>query len=152
VGLTQRAALLDPPPSTVQTLQALRASGRRIGVLSNTHALELRAWEHSPIASLVDVVAVSHEIGVFKPDPAAYHHLLVGLDVSAAQAAYVGDGWGDELVVARGAGLGLVVLAEEAARRAAPDHLPRLRSQADASVMSLDEVVLLIEQWDSGGR
>jgi len=149
--LTRRTALLDPPPSTIDTLQALRRGGLRLGVLSNTHALEMRAWRPSPIASLVDVAAFSHEIGLRKPHPAAYHHVLDSLDKSAAGAAYVGDGWGDELVGARGAGFGLVVLAEEAARRAAPDDLPRLRSQADASVESLDELVLLIERWGSGG-
>lgn len=149
--LTRRAALLDAPRSTVDTLQALRAGGLRLGVLSNTHALEMRAWQQSPIASLVDVVAFSHEIGVRKPHPAAYHHVLDSLDVSAARAAYVGDGWGDELVGARRAGFGLVVLAEEAVRRAAPDHLPRLRSQADASVVSLDALVPLIERWNPVG-
>jgi putative hydrolase of the HAD superfamily len=145
--LTRRAALLDPPPSTVDTLRALRARGRRLGVLSNTHALELRAWQNSPIASLVDVVGLSHEIGACKPDPAAYHHVLAGLDVSAARAAYVGDGSNDELVGARRAGFGLVVLAEEASHRWAADDLPRLCSQADASVVLLDELVPLIEHW-----
>jgi FMN phosphatase YigB (HAD superfamily) len=146
--LTRRAALLDPPRSTVDTLRALRASGLLLGVLSNTHALEIRAWQQSPIASLVDIVAFSHEIGARKPHPAAYHHVLDCLDVSAARAGYVGDGWGDELVGARRAGFGLIVLAEEAARRAAPADLPRLRSQADASVVSLDELVPLIERWN----
>jgi HAD superfamily hydrolase (TIGR01509 family) len=150
--LTRRAALRDPPPSTVDALRALRAVGLRLGVLSNTHALEIRAWEQCPIASLVDVVGLSHEIGVCKPHPAAYHHVLDGLDVPAGRAAYVGDGWGDELVGARRAGFGLVVLADEAARRAAPGDLPRLRSQADASVVSLHELVLLTEHWTSGGH
>lgn len=148
--LTRRAVLLDPPPSTVDTLRALRARGLRLGVLSNTHASELRAWEQSPIASLVDVVALSYEIGVCKPDPAAYRHVLDRLHVSAARAAYVGDGSSNELVGARTAGFGLVVLAEEASRRWAAADLPQLRAQADASVVLLDELVPLIEQWSSG--
>jgi FMN phosphatase YigB (HAD superfamily) len=70
--LTRRAALLDPPYSSVAALTALRGRDLRLGVLSNTHARELRAWDQSPLAPLVDVVALSHEIGVCKPDPAAY--------------------------------------------------------------------------------
>ena len=41
--LTRRQALLDPPPSAVATLVALRERGIRLGVLSNTHA-----WSCAP--------------------------------------------------------------------------------------------------------
>jgi hypothetical protein len=68
------------------------------------------------------------------------------LEVSAAAAAYVGDGSSDELVGARSAGFGMVILAEEAAAKAAPDELPRLRAQADASVTSLTDVVGLVDR------
>jgi soluble P-type ATPase len=63
--------------------------------------------------------------------------------VPAAATAYVGDGSNDELVGARAAGFGLVILAEAAPARLTPDDLPRLRSQADTSVMSLTDVVPL---------
>jgi putative hydrolase of the HAD superfamily len=139
--LTRREALLDPPPSAVATLVGLREHGIRLGVLSNTHGLEMRAWDRSPLAAYFDVVALSHEIGACKPDPATYAYALRRLKVSAAAAAYVGDGSSDELVGARSAGFGMVLLTEEAAARSAPNDLPRLRAQADASVMSLTEVV-----------
>lgn len=135
--LTRRAALLNPPPETLDTLQALRAVGLPIGVLSNTHALESRAWPESPLAGLVDAVVMSHQAGAMKPHRAAYDRVLVELKVSADRAAYVGDGGGNELAGARGAGFAVVVLAEEASRRWAPADLPRLRAQADASVSSL---------------
>ena len=123
---------------------ALRERGIRLGILSNTHALELRAWHRSPLALLVDVVALSHEIGWCKPDPAAYAHVLDRLDVPAASAAYVGDGSSDELAGARAAGFALVVLAEQACAGAAPHDLPRLRAQADTSVTALTEIVALL--------
>jgi putative hydrolase of the HAD superfamily len=139
--LSRRTALLHPPADTVDTLAALRARGFRLGVLSNTHALELRAWPRSPLAGLVDAVALSHRIGACKPDPAAYRHVLTALDTPAGQAAYVGDGSGDELAGARAAGFGTVVLAEQAPRRLAPADLPRLRAQADLSVTALAELL-----------
>ncbi len=142
--LTRREALLDPPASSIETLVALRAEGLRIGVLSNTHALELRAWPRCPLAPLADVVALSHEIGACKPDPATYAYVLVRLGVPPGSAAYVGDGSNDELAGARAAGFGLVVLAEAAPARLAPADLPRLRAQADTSVVSLTEVVELV--------
>jgi putative hydrolase of the HAD superfamily len=138
---TRRQALLDPPPSAVATLVALREHNIRLGVLSNTHGLEVRAWDRSPLAAHFDVVALSHEIGACKPDPSTYAYVLNQLKVSAAAAAYVGDGSSDELVEARSAGFGMVLLAEEAPAKFIPDDLPRLRAQADASVLSLTEVV-----------
>jgi len=141
--LTRRKALLEPPSSSVATLTALRERGIRLGVLSNTHALELRAWDLSPLASLVDVVALSHEIGCCKPDHAAYEYVLDRLHVPAGAAVYVGDGSSDELSGARAAGFGMVILAEEAPARWVPEDLPRLRAQADASVTSLTDVVAL---------
>jgi putative hydrolase of the HAD superfamily len=113
----------------VATLVGLRERGIRLGVLSNTHGLEVRAWDRSPLAAHVDVVALSHEIGACKPDPATYADVLSRLRVSAAAASYFGDGSSDELVGARSARFGMVILAEEAAAKAASDKLPRLKAQ-----------------------
>jgi FMN phosphatase YigB (HAD superfamily) len=144
--LTRRQALLDPPPSALAALVGLRERRIQLGMLSNTHGLELRAWDRSPLAAHFEVVAPSHEIGACKPDPATYGYVLSRLEVSAAAAAYVGDGSSDELVGARSAGFGMVILAEEAPAKVAPDEIPRLRAQADASVLSLTEVVGLVDR------
>lgn len=142
--LTRREALLNPPESSVCALVALRDRGFRVGVLSNTHARELRAWDQSPLASLVDVVALSHEIGACKPDAAAYAYVLNRLGVPAAAAAYVGDGSSDELAGARAAGFGMVMLADSAPARLTPDDIPRLKAQADVSVSSLTDVLRIL--------
>ncbi len=147
----RREALLNPPPSSVATLTALRERGLKLGVLSNTHALELRAWPESPLAPLVDVVALSHEIGHCKPDREAYDHVLERLGVAARSATYVGDGSNNELAGARAAGFAQVVLAEQAAAAAAPGTLPRLRAQADVAVDSLPDVVTLVRARRAGG-
>ena len=70
-------------------------------------------------------------------------HVLNQLGVPAAAAAYVGDGGNDELVGARAAGFGMVILAEEAPATFAREDLPRLRASADTSVMALADVVNL---------
>ncbi len=142
--LTRWAALRNPPPDTVRTLTALRERTIKLGLLSNTHALEMRSWNQSPLSPLFDVAAFSYQIGAGKPDPAAYAHVLGRLDVPAASAAYVGDGSYNELTGAKAVGFGLVILAEEAPARSAPDDLPRLRAQADTAVTSLLQVVDLV--------
>jgi putative hydrolase of the HAD superfamily len=142
--MTRRAALMNPPRDAVHTLTALRQQGIKLGVLSNTHALELRSWRQSPLAALFDVAGFSYAIGACKPVPAAYIHVLGALGVPAASAAYVGDGSYNELAGAKSVGFGLVILAEEAPARSAPDDLPRLRAQADTAVTSLPRVIDLL--------
>jgi HAD superfamily hydrolase (TIGR01549 family) len=135
--LTRRWALLEPPTETVDMLVALRSMGLKIGVLSNTHDLELREWSNSPLAHLVDAVAFSYEIGAVKPDPAAYEAILGRLGVPARAAAYVGDGASNELIGARQAGFAMVILAAAAAKRFSPEHLPVLSDQSDFVLSTL---------------
>lgn len=141
---TRRQALLDPAPAAVATLTALRGRGIRLGLLSNTHALEIRAWDRSPIAPLFDVVAFSHRIGACKPDPRTYEYALGRLRLPAPEAAYVGDGGNDDLAGARAAGFGTVILTEETPARRLRHDLPRLRAQADTSVTSLAQIPALL--------
>ena len=135
--LTRRQALLDPPQATVDTLGALRGDGLKVGVLSNTHALESRSWARSPFARLVDASVFSHEIGVMKPDAAAYAAILDRLGVPPGRCVYVGDGAGDELAGARRVGFAVIVLAAEAPTKLAPDQLPALEAQADIVIPDL---------------
>lgn len=143
--LTRRAALLDPPAETVAMLGSLHSGGLKIGVLSNTHAMEMRAWPDSPLAGLVDGVVLSHEIGVMKPERAAYAAILDRLGVQADAAAYVGDGSSNELVGARRAGFALVILAAEAPRRLLPARLPVLAAQADLVLDILGELPAVLK-------
>jgi putative hydrolase of the HAD superfamily len=138
--MTRRQALRNVPPETLQVLGELRSMGLKIGVLSNTHALELRAWSDSALVDLVDAVALSHEIGAVKPDPVAYAAIVDRLGVATKVAAYVGDGSCDELVGARQAGFALVVLAAAAPMRHAPERLPILLDQADLTLSTLVEL------------
>ena len=144
--LTRRKALLDPPEDALSTLAALRDRKVRLGLLSNTHALELRSWERSPLAHMFDVTAFSYEIGVCKPEPAAYLHVLGRLGVPAKSAVYVGDGGSNELAGAKEVGFGLVVLAERAPAQVAPTELSRLRAQADTAVSNLSQILDLIDR------
>lgn len=138
--LTRRSVLLDPPATSLETLNTLRQQGLRLGLLSNTHGLELKSWKASPLAQFFDAVVLSHEAGFCKPHPMSYATVLERLRVPAAVAAYVGDGSSNELAGAARAGFRFVILADEAARRLAPNDLPRLRAQATASVRSLSEL------------
>ena len=142
--LTRRLALLTPDEDAVDALVALRSAGLKIGVLSNTHALELQAWSRSPLARLVDVVVLSHEIKAMKPAGVAYEAVLSGLGVESGSCAYVGDGSSDELLGARRAGFALVVLASKYSEKFASSRVLSLKAQADIAVESLSDLPLVL--------
>lgn len=148
--LTRRIALRSPHPSALPTIAAMRDRGLRVGVLSNTHALEIRAWRESPLAGAVDAVAFSHVIRQMKPEPAAYDAILKQLGTAPDRAVFIGDGGSDELLGARDFGFALVILAEESPLTLAPQTLPRLRGQAHVSVSDLSEIPGML--WAAGDR
>lgn len=73
-------------------LRQVRDAGLRTAILTNgTVDPQRRKIEKHGLAGLVDLVVVTEEIGVHKPDPRAFGHVLAGLDVPAVDAAMVGD-------------------------------------------------------------
>jgi HAD superfamily hydrolase (TIGR01509 family) len=78
-----------PLPGVKPTLEALRARGIAVAVLSNGwNPLQTRKAEQ---AGFLGPVLVSSEIGVQKPAPQAFESLLRTLGTDAAQTWYVGD-------------------------------------------------------------
>jgi HAD superfamily hydrolase (TIGR01549 family) len=57
------------------------------------------------LQDLVDYVVVSGEVGIHKPDPAIFRHLLTQASIEAAQAAHVGDSIHSDVAGARAAGM-----------------------------------------------
>jgi putative hydrolase of the HAD superfamily len=91
--------------------------GYRLGLLSNAHERDVRAWERSPLRPLLDAAVFSCFAGHAKPAAAAYQTALEAVGVEAGQAAFVADGGSGELSGARRYGFGLVVLVSGPARR-----------------------------------
>lgn len=61
----------------VEVVRQVRATGRRTALLTNNVA-ELRPFWHEmlPFDELFDLVIDSSEVGLRKPDPAVYHHVV----------------------------------------------------------------------------
>ena len=92
-------------PLVVETLYKLKASGYRIGVISNCAFDEMAAWDSTELAVQVDVPIFSCVEGLTKPNPAIYELACERLGVDNSAAVYVGDGGSDELRGADTAGL-----------------------------------------------
>ncbi len=99
-------------PGSRAGLEALAATGVRLGVVSNADGtMETRLREHR-IAQVgpgpgveVEVVVDSGAVGVAKPDPAIFAVALGAMGVEASDAWYVGDMPGYDIAGARAAGL-----------------------------------------------
>lgn len=98
------AAALIPLPGAVEALEAVRAMGYRIGLISDCSEETPLLWNQTPFAPLVEVAVFSCEAGLLKPDPGIYTLACQRLGVEPAACVYVGDR-DEELIGARAVGM-----------------------------------------------
>jgi HAD superfamily hydrolase (TIGR01509 family) len=93
------------PDEVLPSLAALRASGRRLVVLSNANGTLHRAFDRLGLTTSFDVIFDSHQEGVEKPDPRFFHIALERSGAHAATTMHVGDLYHVDVAGARAAGL-----------------------------------------------
>jgi 2-haloacid dehalogenase len=81
-----------PIHGTVETLAALREAGLRLAALSNWSAEKFPvAREHYDFLGWFEAVVISGEVGVSKPDPRIYRHLLERTGFDPVSTLFVDD-------------------------------------------------------------
>jgi len=126
----------------LDTLEALRSRGYRIGLISNTMwpgEFHLREMERTGILPYFDHTTFSADAGLWKPQPAIYQLALDALGVLAEEAVYVGDMPAYDVVGARRTGIRAVY------KRNAGSPLDGV--VPDAQIDRLEELPELIEEW-----
>jgi len=133
----------DLYPDALPAVERLRTAGRKVAILANQPAIrhpQLLALGFRP-----DVIAMSEEMGVAKPDPAFFTRsleLLGGPD--PASVAYVGDRVDNDVVASRAAGFRPVWI-----RRGPWGRLQEDRAgDAELTLWSLDELVERLPELD----
>ncbi|HET7521385.1 MAG TPA: HAD family hydrolase [Candidatus Limnocylindria bacterium] len=127
----------DLYPDALPAIQALAAAGYRLAVLANQPAArtaELRGLGIAP-----EVIAMSDEMGIAKPDPAFFTRALELMGGAApGDVAYVGDRVDNDVLPAMAAGMRAVWL-----RRGPWGHIQELPPDMRPAlvVQSLDELV-----------
>jgi putative hydrolase of the HAD superfamily len=117
-------------PDAAPALQALRARGVRLVVVSNwDHSLHERLQE-TGLAPLVDGAVASAEVGAAKPQRAIFTRALELAGVSAAAALHAGDSPEADAAGALEAGLRAVLVARDGAV-AGPPGVPVIASLAE---------------------
>jgi len=94
--------LYDEVPSV---LRALAASGRRIGLISNSHRCLESFQSHFELRGLVDATISSPDHGFMKPHPSIFSEAVQRLAVQPADALMVGDSIRDDVEGALRAGM-----------------------------------------------
>jgi putative hydrolase of the HAD superfamily len=123
-------------PDVRPCLDAL-AGRYRLGVIANQPTSVRAAMERDDLVGYFEVWGVSDDLGLQKPDPALFAHVLATARVPARRAVMIGDRLDYDVRPARAAGMRAVwVLRGEAPDEPTPDQL----AEADASVWSLAEV------------
>jgi HAD superfamily hydrolase (TIGR01509 family) len=128
------------PPDVVPALDALRARGLRLVVVSNANGTLLAHMERLAMTARFDCILDSHDEGVEKPDPRFFEIALERSGARKDTTIHVGDLYHVDVIGARNAGLRGVLLDEA-----------NLRPDADCPrVRSLDELVQRIGAGEFG--
>lgn len=120
-----------------------RASGLRLGLISNASTDEVAAWPDSPLSPLFDAAIFSCHCGMCKPQPEIYRHALERMGVGVDEALFVGDGGSDEHRGAAAVGLDNVLLTRYIADYGA-ERLARRRESVKWEIAHLRELPALL--------
>ncbi len=92
-------------PGIPQVLECLRASGRRLGIISNWDERLIRLLEAYKLSSFFEDILVSCLVGLAKPQKEIYTEACRRFGVAPEEALMVGDSLEDDVLAAREAGL-----------------------------------------------
>jgi putative hydrolase of the HAD superfamily len=76
-------------PGTIEVLADLRAGRTGLALLSNAGPDFGSYFRHGPLGDFFAACYVSGELGLLKPHPEIYQHMLDDLGISAAQAVFI---------------------------------------------------------------
>jgi putative hydrolase of the HAD superfamily len=93
-------------PDALQTLSLLRASGLKLGLITNgSVSLQGAKLECLALSPMFDTTLISDAEGISKPQPEIFHRALDRLNANPAHAIFVGDHPEVDMAGARAAGI-----------------------------------------------
>jgi HAD superfamily hydrolase (TIGR01549 family) len=131
-----------PAEGARETLAALASRGYRLGVISNADGRVRKLLEDAGLATHLEFILDSAEVGIEKPDPRIFLAATGQLGLPPAACAYVGDLYEIDILGAEAAGLRPILIG----RCPAPETVER--------VTRLDELLALFparEEADDDG-
>lgn len=144
LALTQRLAKIEHETlrtkaqycsTALETLKLLRNHGYKIAITSNCSVSAFNAINATGIASHVDLLCLSCEVGELKPNELMYLSPIKALDSHPSRTVFIGDGANDELAGAKSLGITTIGVG-----------VPARTSGTDFSIPSLAELLLVLER------
>jgi HAD superfamily hydrolase (TIGR01549 family) len=133
-------------PDARGCLDALRASGYRLGIIANQPSQVRSAMQRDGLVPYFEVWGVSDDLGLSKPDPALFVHALRTARVDPGSAVMVGDRLDYDVRPARSVGMRTVWVL----RGEAPDEPTAAQlAEPDAAVVDLAALPAAIERLAS---
>ncbi len=142
-------SLREVEPGVIAALQALRARGLRLALVSNASTAEVSAWPDSPLASLFDTAVFSCEVGSRKPQAGIYQEALTRMNVAAQVCLFVGDGGSDEHRGARAVGMRPVLLTRHIVGRLETQALAARREHVDWVIEELAQLHEVLDRLEA---
>ena len=76
-------------PAVIEVLSDLRAGGTRLALLSNAGPDYASYFRHGPLGDFFEACYVSGELGLIKPQPEIFLHVLADLSITPAEAIFI---------------------------------------------------------------
>lgn len=130
----------------IETMEALHRMGKRLGIISNIISTSFvpHILREYGIAQYMECVVLSSEAGVRKPNPAIFDIALKQMGTTAERTAYVGDTLSRDVLGARNAKLGLMILIENPAIAHRDAGLHGKGIEPDVRINDLSEIPAII--------
>lgn len=129
-------------PGAIETLQAIRERGFRIGLVSNTiwpGEMHLEDLAQMGILPYLEHTIFSGDAGMWKPQPQVFAHMLDALGVAAQHAVFVGDSPREDIAGAQSVGMRAVWVRNQ--------DFPPGGVQPDWIINELPDVLLPLSRW-----
>ena len=123
-------------PDAAQTLSTIRASGLKLGLITNGSVrMQGGKLECLGLSAMFDTILISDAEGISKPDREIFRRALERLDADPAQAVFVGDHPEIDVAGARAAGMHAIWRRDPIVSRVV---------EADAVIEQLGELLTLL--------
>ena len=130
-------------PDVVPCLEALQGEFR-LGVIANQPTSVRAAMDRDGLSRFFEVWGVSDDLGLQKPDPKLFSHVLYTAGVSPARTVMIGDRLDYDVRPARTAGMRAIWML----RGEAPDEPTAAQlAEADGWARDLTEIPALLASW-----
>ena len=125
----------EADPDAAAALRRVKAAGLVAGVISNSNGQAGAILEAAGLGAHLDFVIDSGIVGVEKPDPRIFALALAAARAAPTEAVYVGDLYSVDVIGARAAGIGAILIDPRG--YAGPRDCPVARGIAEAVAIAL---------------